>query len=104
MAKHTVEEMKKWVRIYIAIFMALMVLTIVTVAISFYEFQGRYAVAIGIAAALFIATIKSSLVAGFFMHLISEKKLIFIILVLTVIFFIGLMFLPLLTDMNHVRI
>ena len=29
-----------------------------------------------IAVALFVATIKGSLVAGYFMHLISEKKLI----------------------------
>ena len=37
--------------------------------------------------ALAVATIKGSLVAAFFMHLISERKLIYAVLVLTVFFF-----------------
>ena len=36
-----------------------------------------------IAVALFVATIKGSLVACYFMHLISEKKLIYAVLALT---------------------
>ena len=51
--------------------------------------------AIGLA--LFIATIKAALVACYFMHLISEKKLIFLVLLITVAFFIPLLFLPVLT-------
>ena len=38
-----------------------------------------------IAVALFIATIKGSLVACYFMHLISEKKLIYVVLGITTI-------------------
>jgi cytochrome c oxidase subunit IV len=41
--------------------------------------------------------VKGSLVACYFMHLISEKKLIYAVLVLTVAFFIALLFLPILT-------
>ena len=48
--------------------------------------------------ALVVATIKASLVACFFMHLISEKKLIFWVLALTVVFFVFLMLIPTLTS------
>jgi cytochrome c oxidase subunit IV len=44
--------------------------------------------------------IKGSLVAGFFMHLISEKKLIYAVLALTVAFFIVLLFVPVITHNN----
>ena len=49
--------------------------------------------------ALFIATIKASLVAGFFMHLLSEKKLVYTLLAVTVIFLIALLLLPFLTSL-----
>ena len=47
---------------------------------------------------LFIASVKATLVACFFMHLIAEKKLVYWILLLTVAFFIVLMAVPLLTS------
>ena len=47
--------------------------------------------------ALLVATVKGSLVACYFMHLISEKKLIYAVLVLTVVFFVALLALPVLT-------
>jgi hypothetical protein len=40
---------------------------------------------------LIIAVIKAGLVAGFFMHLVSEKKPIYSILVFAAFFFVGLM-------------
>ena len=49
---------------------------------------------------MFVATIKGSLVACYFMHLISEKKLILAVLVLTVAFFVPLLALPVLTHAN----
>ena len=51
--------------------------------------------AVGVA--LLVATIKGSLVACYFMHLISEKKLILAVLLLTAVFFVVLMALPVLT-------
>ena len=51
----------------------------------------------GVTLALLVASIKGSLVACYFMHLISEKKLIYAVLALTVAFFIVLLFLPILT-------
>ena len=41
-----------------------------------------------------IAALKASLVAAYFMHLISEKKLIYAALTLTVVLFLVLMVLP----------
>jgi caa(3)-type oxidase subunit IV len=45
--------------------------------------------------ALAIACAKAFLVAGFFMHLISERKMIYGLLIFTACFFLGLMFLTL---------
>ena len=94
MAGHTVEEIKKETRGYILVFVALAALTVVTVAVSYLKLS----VGMGIALALFIASVKGSLVACFFMHLISEKKLVYWVLILTVAFFAVLLVLPVLTS------
>ena len=86
-------DIDRHVRIYISVFVALMVLTIVTVAISRYHLP----VPIAITVALLVAIIKGSLVACYFMHLISEKKLIYAVLALTAAFFLALLALPVLT-------
>ena len=44
--------------------------------------------------ALAVATVKGFLVAGFFMHLLSERRLIYGILAITVFFFAVLMWGP----------
>jgi cytochrome c oxidase subunit 4 len=84
------EDVKKHVRVYIGVFVALMALTVITVAISTFHLETHIAITV----ALFIAVIKGSLVAAYFMHLISEKKLIFAALALTVVLFLVLMTLP----------
>jgi cytochrome c oxidase subunit 4 len=89
-------DIDRHVKIYITVFVALMALTIITVAISRLHLPVHQAVTI----ALLVAVIKGSLVAGFFMHLISEKKLIYAVLALTVAFFVALLFLPVLTHSN----
>src|SRR3954465_4048109 len=86
-------EIDKHVRVYITVFAALMALTIITVAISYLHLPVAFAVTV----ALLVGTVKGSLVACFFMHLISEKKLILAVLVLTVVFFIALIALPVVT-------
>src|SRR5919204_6387126 len=86
-------DIDKHVRIYISVFVALMILTIVTVAVS----RFHLAVPVAVTVALIVATIKGSLVACYFMHLISEKKLIYAVLALTGAFFIALMVLPVIT-------
>ena len=86
-------DIDRHVRIYITVFVALMVLTVITVAISYLDLSVPLAVTV----ALLVATIKGSLVACYFMHLISEKKLIYAVLIVTGAFFIALMALPVLT-------
>ena len=94
-ADHAV-DIDKHVKIYISVFVALMVLTIVTVAISYLHLPLFWAVTL----ALLVASVKGSLVACYFMHLISEKKLIYAVMALTVAFFIVLLALPTLTHSN----
>ena len=52
--------------------------------------------------AMTVATIKGSLVLGYFMHLITERQMIIWILVATVTTFIILMFIPLISLTDQV--
>ncbi len=97
MDEHAV-DVKKHVRIYITVFVALLALTLITVAVSYLHLPTAPAVVL----ALVIATIKGSLVACYFMHLISERKLIFVVLTFTGIFFLGLLLLPYFTELDAV--
>jgi cytochrome c oxidase subunit 4 len=89
-------DIDRHVKVYVTVFVALMALTIVTVAISYLHLPVPMAVAV----AMLVATIKGSLVACYFMHLISEKKLIYGVLGLTAVFFVVLLALPALTHSN----
>lgn len=91
MAGHSAEEIKKETRTYVLVFVALAALTLVTVGVSYLHLSFGAAVVL----ALIIATVKGSLVAAFFMHLISERKLVYAVLILTFAFFLALIFLPL---------
>ena len=91
---HDAADIDRHVRIYITVFVALMALTIITVAISYLHLRPAAAITV----ALFVATIKGSLVACYFMHLISEKKLIYFVLVITAIKFVALLALPVFTQ------
>jgi cytochrome c oxidase subunit IV len=86
-------DIDRHVKVYITVFVALMVLTIITVAISRFHLPVHLAVTV----ALLVATIKGALVACYFMHLISEKKLIYAVLAVTAAFFVALLALPVLT-------
>jgi cytochrome c oxidase subunit IV len=93
MASDHAADIDRHVRIYITVFVALMVLTILTVAVSRFHLP----VPIAVTVALLVAGVKGSLVACYFMHLISEKKLIYAVLAVTVVFFAVLMALPVLS-------
>ena len=82
------QDIKKEVRGYLFVFAALGALTIFTVALSYLNVT----MALAIALALCVATLKSSLVASFFMHLIHEKKIVYFVLILAVAFFAVMMF------------
>src|SRR5436853_7051670 len=85
---HPADHFSHHVRRYLFVFYALLFGTLITVAASYIPFGDR---AINIGVALFIASGKAFLVAGYFMHLISERKMIYGILAFTAFFFIGLM-------------
>ncbi len=87
------EAIKKSIRSYMIVGALLLVFTGVTVAANSFHL----AVPAAITLALIIASIKGTMVASVFMHLSHEKKWIYGSLLLTVFFFIVLLFLPLLT-------
>jgi cytochrome c oxidase subunit IV len=90
--EHTVEEMRHHIRRYLIVGLALTFGTGLTVWASLINFGSRE---INIFVALAIAIAKGSLVVGFFMHLISEKKMIYAVLGFTAFFFTGLFVLTL---------
>ena len=94
------EETKKHIKTYWAIGGALMVLTVVTVAVSYIQF----AVPLAITVALIIAATKGTLVVSYFMHLIGERKAIYWTLLLTAVFWVFLMFLPLLGQADSIGV
>ena len=68
--------------------------TVVTVAISYLHLS----TALAISVAMVVASVKAGLVGGFFMHLVSEKKVILWLLLLCAAFFVFLMALPVGTE------
>jgi cytochrome c oxidase subunit 4 len=94
MDSHSPEHFSHHVRRYLYVFYALLFGTLVTVGASYIPWGNRE---INIGVALFIAICKASLVACYFMHLISERKMIYGIMGFTAFFFVGLMFLTLAT-------
>jgi len=84
------EEFKKHLSKYYVVFVALLCLTAITVAVSYLKLNRPLAITV----ALIIATVKAGMVAAVFMHLISEKKVIYAVLVLTAAFFLLVLLLP----------
>lgn len=90
MSGHSAEDIRRETRVYLVVFVSLAVLTLVTVGVSYLELSTGMAIALALA----IASVKGFLVAGYFMHLLSEKKLIYLVLAFTVFFFIVLLWGP----------
>jgi len=95
--EHTI-DVDHHVKVYLRVFAALVVLTAITVAVSYLHLS----VAGAIALALFIAIVKGSLVACYFMHLVSERRLIFGVMGLTVVFFFFELMVPMLTETGNI--
>ena len=83
---------------YWKIFAILLVCTVFTVLAAKTNFDIEGSIAGGIFVGLAIASLKGYLVAFNFMHLNDEKKIIYWILLLTVIFLIVLLFIPVLWE------
>jgi caa(3)-type oxidase subunit IV len=92
------EAVTKSVRLYLTIGVALLIFTGITVAANRFHFV----VPVAITIALIIACIKGSMVASVFMHLSHEKKWIYGALLLTILFFIVLMSVPLFTTLDSI--
>ena len=91
------EAIRRQTKTYLRVFFGLMILTVLTVAVSYLHLSSvMLAVMIG----LVIAAVKGSMVASVFMHLSHERKIIYWVLLLTVVFFLVLMFLPVLWHWN----
>ena len=95
------DDIQKHVKVYINVFIGLMFLTVLTVAASYIEFDivpsyKSCAIFVG----LLIASFKGYMVASEFMHLNNEKKMIYWILGLTVIFFVVCLSIPVMWESN----
>jgi cytochrome c oxidase subunit 4 len=91
------QDVSKHMGPYYVVFVALLCLTAVTVGVSYLHLTRPVAITV----ALIIATVKAALVAAVFMHLISERKVIYAVLILTAVFFAFLLLLPNLTTFEH---
>jgi len=90
MSDHNIES---HIKVYWNVFFALLSFTIITVAVSYIEFNSIFwTVFVG----LLIACIKGYLVSAYFMHLNDETKTIYSLLGLAIVFLAVLMFIPML--------
>jgi cytochrome c oxidase subunit 4 len=95
---HSADDVQKSVKKYVMVGAALFLFTGITVAAN----QVHLAVPAAITVALIIASIKGSMVASIFMHLSAEKKWIYGALLLTLLFFLVLMSVPMFTVNNGI--
>jgi|SRR5678815_3867356 cytochrome c oxidase subunit 4 len=85
------------VRGYLMVFGTLLVLTLITVGVSYLDLPEFETVIV----ALTIATVKASLVAMFFMHLKGERPMVMWPLALTAFLFVGLLASVLYSESDH---
>jgi caa(3)-type oxidase subunit IV len=83
-------DVAKHVRGYLMVGATLLTFTAITVFLSYVNFGTQKA---NVAVALLVATFKAGLVAAIFMHLSSEKRMIYRILIFTFFFVFGLFWL-----------
>ena len=91
-------DVDRHVRAAYFVFGSLLVLTAFTVGAYFLHLPHKAAIALALA----IATVKGTLVAAWFMHLISERTLIYWVLGLTAVLFLPLLLLPTITVLDGI--
>lgn len=89
------------VRRHAFIMLALMLCTLVMVSVSLLPLGSP---GLKVVLVLGFAVMEAFLVAGHLMHLITERGLVFSVLLVTGIFFAGLLFLPILAQADHVSL
>ena len=93
-------DMNHHIKVYRNVFIGLLIFTGLTVGVSYVDFSLIW---LGVSVGLAIAFVKGYLVAANFMHLNNEKKLIYMILSMTVVFFLVLFFMPTLWHNDGLR-
>jgi caa(3)-type oxidase subunit IV len=88
--EHAGHDVSKHIRGYLLVGGTLLLFTGITVALSYINFGTQKA---NVAVAMLVATFKAGLVAAIFMHLASEKRMIYRILIFTFFFVLGLFWL-----------
>ena len=83
-------DVSKHVKKYLMVGGLLLFFTIVTVALSYFDFGSHK---LNIAVGMLVATFKAALVGAIFMHLSAERKLIYNVLIFTAFFALALFFL-----------
>jgi cytochrome c oxidase subunit 4 len=86
------------VKAYIVVFGVLLLLTLVTVGVSYLDLPSSPTIALG----LTIASAKAALVALFFMHLKGERRMVVWPLALTAFLFVALFAFILWTEADHI--
>jgi caa(3)-type oxidase subunit IV len=82
-------NLNSYIRLCAVVFLVVLCTTSAMIATSFSHLGEGWT--LKVALILAIAVVNAFLVAGYLMHLLSEKKLIYTVLLFTVCFFIGLM-------------
>ena len=88
MSNHTPENFQGYGKRCFTVFAVVMAITLMMVGV-FYANLPNHALAIGLT--LVAAVVNACLVAGYLMHIVSERKLTIIVLLFTAFFFAGLM-------------
>jgi len=98
---HEQAHFKKHIRFYWGIFGALILGTILTVGVpAVFHFENH---AINVVIGLFIATVKAALVCLFFMHLSHEKRTVYLMIAMSVVFAIALFIFTGLAYFDHLH-
>jgi cytochrome c oxidase subunit IV len=97
---HEHPDIDRQVRAALFVFASLLVLTGLTVT----AYTLHLPIHTAITLALLIAAVKGSLVAGWFMHLISERRIIYWMLALAAAFFVPLLLFPTFTFLGAARL
>jgi caa(3)-type oxidase subunit IV len=84
---HDAHHVARHVKMYLTVGAILFVFTVITVALSYFDFGSH---GNNIVVGMLVAAFKAGCVAAVFMHLAHEKRLIYRVLIFTVIFTIGL--------------
>jgi len=82
-------NLRSYIRLCAIVFLVVLCTTSAMIATSFAHLGEGWT--LKVALILAIAVVNAFLVAGYLMHLLSEKKLVYTVLGFTVVFFIGLM-------------